>query len=151
MIDSDETFCPLGGPPSRTSPFLFDRYLNRSNQKSVDLHKFMIERKMSKNETSESSGISTSNSNDSLNTTEYTSSKIAWVGHYHYYSTMNENLSCPKDYKDFIFQRKCRSSLKNFGFRKRRNTTRSKEELTSRDIHVSHSVDFINQQKKQTG
>ena len=35
---------------------------------------------MSKNETSESSGISTSNSNDSLNTTEYTSSKIAWVG-----------------------------------------------------------------------
>ena len=132
-------------------PFLFDRYLNRSNQKSVDLHKFMIERKMSKNETSESSGISTSNSNDSLNTTEYTSSKIAWVGHYHYYSKMNANLSRPKTYEEIIFQRKCRTSLKNFGFRKRRNTTRSKEELTSRDIHVSHSVDFINQQKKQTG
>ena len=112
----------------------------------------MIERKMSKNETSESSGISTSNSNDSLNTTEYTSSKIAWVGHYLYIiQKMNENLSCPKNLKEIIFQRKCRSSLKNFGFRKRRNTTRSKEELTSRDIHVSHSVDFINQQKKQTG
>ena len=56
-------------------------------------------------------------------------------------------------YGKLMIQRKCRSSLKNFGFRKRRNASRSKEELIEprRDIHVSHSVDFINRQKHQNG
>ena len=62
-------------------------------------------------------------------------------------------IKCKKS-GNFQLQRKCRSSLKHFAFRKRRNNVRGKEEQvadTSRDIHVSHSVDYINLQKNLSG